>query len=125
MTEKNFKYIADNLDPKWVPPNITVHPVVLPNDITQALSEKYSMLNGDIKNIEQAKVAIIVAINKSKESNLQTNPAFKVVPGSHYRDIRIEKLEQPKATTWTKKQQNLIPIVCFITALLLMATRAQ
>lgn len=115
MTEKSFKHIADNLDPevKWVKPVIVVHPYI-DNQRLQVMSDAYLALNRNDNHIEHAKTALIIAINKSEESNLlkEIKPTFKVVPGSHYRDIKIEKIEKPNQESWVKKHL-LRPIILF------------
>ncbi len=91
MTEKSFKHIADNLDPEvnWVRPLIVVHPY-LDNQRLQGLHLPH----------KHAETALIIAINKSEESKRQKEiePEFKVVPGSHYRDIKIERVSQPSTS---------------------------
>jgi hypothetical protein len=101
MAEKSFKHIADNLDPevKWVRPVNAVHPYI-DREILQVLSDKYSELNRNNNYIKHAETALIIAVNKSEESKRQKEiePAFKVVPGSHYRDIKIERVSQPSTS---------------------------
>jgi hypothetical protein len=119
MTEKSFKHIADNLDPevKWVKPLIVVYPYV-DREILQTLSDKYSELNHYNNYIKHAETALIIAINKSEESKLQKEiePEFKVVPGSHYRDIKIKRASQP-STSDLFQENDIVRLKLLVAAL--------